>query len=195
MKKKIIFGLLCIIGIGTTLQSCTKSKIAPATQTEAGKTNKASETRNFWRWLKLILNPDYYMPDIFDDTFSIIIESTGSGSPGTNQSTIQVEQVIDRNNFIPGDDQTPDDILPENYYEAVYARTNNGQLRMLVDKQSMTQSTYDNLFGGGSIMIPAPFQLPQDVRDALGFPPGFMVAPGNYEVKALDDQTLEINFY
>lgn len=191
MKKKIIFGLLCILGVGTTLQSCTKAKVEPAAQTT--KTNSVKNMlRPFWRWLLHVIRE---VIDYLDDTLAMVVSGQGSGTPGSVNSTIQVQEVFDHNVYMPqGDPNEIDPILPENNYQAVYAHTFDGHLKMLIDRQSMTQSTYDQLFGNGSIKVVEPYSLPADVSSALNFAPDFKVQPGIYQVIVLDDQTLEVVF-
>ncbi|OJW83625.1 MAG: hypothetical protein BGO69_04830 [Bacteroidetes bacterium 46-16] len=192
MKKKIIFGLLCLIGAGTALQSCTKEKVVPVTQTTAKTSSVKDMLRPFWRWLLHVIRE---ILDYLDDSLPMVVSGQGSGGPGTPNSTIQVEEVFDHNTYVPtGDPNEQDQVLPENMYEAVYAQTLDGHLKMLIDRQSMTESTYQNLFGSGTITLDQPYVLPQDVNQALNFAQDFKVQPGTYQVIILDEQTLEIVF-
>lgn len=168
------------IAATTTFVACKKDEVKTTSVNNTQVTNPTAMSKMWWDVLWDILTGK--TPTVRTSYRSGYYESTGElehqfkCNPG--ESVCEFTVYAGSGMSIP-DGTTPINTQPNGYAEAFFVN-GNGNLGMLILKNSMTQSTYEENYADGVLTVPGNWKLQSGLQEALSLPEDYTIPQGNY---------------
>ncbi|MCB9045092.1 MAG: hypothetical protein H6550_03015 [Chitinophagales bacterium] len=178
MKKYVLIttGIALALFSSIGFYSCTKSEQASSPAKKEININNYSRS-----WISKILGWLGLVPSVSTSYRSGYYESTGPETFKCNPGDGICEFTITAGGMVVPD---PGDTYPVDEGAAVFAYK-DGNVMMIIDKETLHSTTYNNLYADGVMSIPGDWVLPEFVTSALGISAGYTIPQGDYTIETV----------